>query len=110
MDRINRTNKLSTKKESASCQFTNVQEEEDVGCIDCRPIGLRITGVPKAESWDAAQRTNTHSKFAGVKRHECLQGHDSPNSGYEAKEGNDPWIPLRDIYSGHEHRRVTVDH
>jgi len=27
----------------------------------------------------------THSKFTGVKRHECLQGHDSPNSGYEAK-------------------------
>jgi len=24
------------------------------------------------ESWDAVQRTNTHSKFAGVKRHECL--------------------------------------
>mgnify|MGYP007080337490 CR=1 FL=1 len=34
---------------------------------------LRIAHQP-TESWDAVKRTNTHSKFAGVKRHECLQG------------------------------------
>ena len=92
--------RLETKKnpvQDQACTETKTYEE-DFCCIDCMPKGLNelnwrhglplplhSAGVSDTESWDAVKRTNTHSKFAGVKRHECLQGHDSPNSGYEAK-------------------------
>jgi len=42
-------------------------EDRSIQIMDCSPKTAFQT-----ESWDAVQRTNIHSKFAGVKRHECL--------------------------------------